>query len=58
MLSIRAHEESVLGLFLSEDGRLLFSSGGDSVVSVCTEDDACRFNDSRLTVPGLGNGFI
>ncbi|KAH8705048.1 WD repeat protein [Talaromyces proteolyticus] len=33
-LSIRAHEESVLGLFLSDDGSLLFSSGGDSVVNV------------------------
>jgi di- and tripeptidase len=32
--SFHAHEESVLGLYLSEDGDLLFSSGGDSVVNV------------------------
>ncbi|KKA17050.1 WD repeat protein [Rasamsonia emersonii CBS 393.64] len=34
VLSVRAHEESVLGLYLSDDGSLLFSSGGDSVVNV------------------------
>ncbi|KAL1960125.1 hypothetical protein VTO42DRAFT_297 [Malbranchea cinnamomea] len=34
VLSVKAHQESVLGLFLSEDGNLLFSSGGDSVVNV------------------------
>ncbi|OJJ50197.1 hypothetical protein ASPZODRAFT_58230 [Penicilliopsis zonata CBS 506.65] len=34
VLSIHAHQESVLGLYLSDDGRLLFSSGGDSVVNV------------------------
>ncbi|KAK2785088.1 hypothetical protein FQN53_007981 [Emmonsiellopsis sp. PD_33] len=34
VLSVRAHQESVLGLYLSEDGSLLFSSGGDSVVNV------------------------
>lgn len=34
VLSIRAHKESVLGLYLSEDNNLLFSSGGDSVVNV------------------------
>ncbi|KAI1907391.1 hypothetical protein LOZ39_005216 [Ophidiomyces ophidiicola] len=34
VLSVKAHEESVLGLYLSEDGALLFSSGGDSVVNV------------------------
>lgn len=33
-LSVHAHKESVLGLYLSEDGTLLFSSGGDSVVNV------------------------
>ncbi|KAJ5773341.1 Peptidase M20 [Penicillium paradoxum] len=32
--SVHAHKESVLGLYLSEDGDLLFSSGGDSVVNV------------------------
>ncbi|KAJ5695618.1 hypothetical protein N7536_006030 [Penicillium majusculum] len=32
--SVHAHKESVLGLHLSEDGNLLFSSGGDSVVNV------------------------
>jgi di- and tripeptidase len=34
VLSVHAHKESVLGLYLSEDGELLFSSGGDSVVNV------------------------
>ncbi|PWY78344.1 WD repeat protein [Aspergillus heteromorphus CBS 117.55] len=34
VLSVHAHQESVLDLFLSEDGELLFSSGGDSVVNV------------------------
>lgn len=34
VLSVHAHKESVLGLYLSEDGNLLFSSGGDSVVNV------------------------
>lgn len=34
ILSVHAHEESVLGLYLSEDGNYLFSSGGDSVVNV------------------------
>ncbi|KAJ5387645.1 hypothetical protein N7509_010186 [Penicillium cosmopolitanum] len=32
--SVHAHKESVLGLYLSEDGNLLFSSGGDSVINV------------------------
>lgn len=34
VLSVHAHKESVLGLYLSEDGELLFSSGGDSAVNV------------------------
>ncbi|KAI9926817.1 hypothetical protein ASPWEDRAFT_55083 [Aspergillus wentii DTO 134E9] len=34
LLSVHAHKESVLGLYLSDDGDLLFSSGGDSVVNV------------------------
>jgi len=34
VLSVHAHKESVLGLYLSEDGNLLFSSGGDSVINV------------------------
>ncbi|RHZ53461.1 hypothetical protein CDV55_103788 [Aspergillus turcosus] len=34
VLSVHAHQESVLGLYLSEDGDLLFSSGGDSVINV------------------------
>nr|AJD23181.1 peptidase family M20/M25/M40 protein [Onygena corvina] len=35
--SVPAHQESVLGLHLSQDGELLFSSGGDSTVNVwCT----------------------
>ncbi|CAI7615409.1 hypothetical protein N7533_005161 [Penicillium manginii] len=32
--SVHAHKESVLGLYLSDDGNLLFSSGGDSVINV------------------------
>ncbi|KAI2765277.1 hypothetical protein DTO012A8_9505 [Penicillium roqueforti] len=34
VVSVHAHKESVLGLYLSEDGNLLFSSGGDSVINV------------------------
>ncbi|KAJ5526293.1 hypothetical protein N7494_012943 [Penicillium frequentans] len=34
VLSVHAHKESVLGLYLSEDGNLLFSTGGDSVINV------------------------
>ncbi|OAS99444.1 peptidase family M20/M25/M40 protein [Blastomyces dermatitidis ER-3] len=34
ILSVKAHQESVLGLYLSDDASLLFSSGGDSVVNV------------------------
>ena len=34
VLSVHAHHESVLGLYLSEDSSLLFSSGGDSVVNL------------------------
>lgn len=34
VLSVHAHKESVLGLYLSDDGNLLFSSGGDSVINV------------------------
>lgn len=34
VLSVHAHKESVLSLDLSEDGDLLFSTGGDSVVNV------------------------
>ncbi|EED23096.1 WD repeat protein [Talaromyces stipitatus ATCC 10500] len=34
VLSVPAHGESVLSLFISPDGQLLFSSGGDSVVNV------------------------
>ncbi|RAK78832.1 glutamine amidotransferase subunit DUG2 [Aspergillus fijiensis CBS 313.89] len=34
VLSVHAHQESVLDLYLSEDGELLFSTGGDSVVNV------------------------
>ncbi|KAJ5902635.1 WD repeat protein [Penicillium taxi] len=34
VLSVHAHKESVLGLYLSDDGNLLFSSGGDSIVNV------------------------
>ena len=34
---IRAHRGSLLNLFLSDDGKLLFSSGGDALVNVwCT----------------------
>lgn len=41
VLSVKAHRESVLGLFLSQDGTLLFSSGGDSVVNVSKFRNAC-----------------
>ncbi|KAL5339464.1 hypothetical protein BJX70DRAFT_408034 [Aspergillus crustosus] len=34
VLSVRAHQESVLDLHLAEGGDLLFSTGGDSVVNV------------------------
>ncbi|KAF9888667.1 hypothetical protein FE257_008425 [Aspergillus nanangensis] len=34
VLSVHAHQESVLDLYLSEDGDLLFSSGGDSIINV------------------------
>ena len=34
VLSIHTHHESVLGLYLSDDGSLLFSSGSDSVVNL------------------------
>ncbi|KAJ5225700.1 hypothetical protein N7468_006925 [Penicillium chermesinum] len=34
VLSVHAHKESVLSLYLSEDLNLLFSSGGDSIVNV------------------------
>ncbi|KAJ5136693.1 Peptidase M20 [Penicillium atrosanguineum] len=34
VLSVHAHKESVLGLYLSDDGNLLFSSGGDSMINV------------------------
>ena len=34
ILAIHAHSESVLGLFLSRDVNLLFSSGADSIISV------------------------
>ncbi|KAK2734509.1 hypothetical protein FQN57_001673 [Myotisia sp. PD_48] len=35
---VKAHDESLLGLYLSDDKELLFSSGGDSIVNVwCTK---------------------
>ncbi|KAJ5595211.1 uncharacterized protein N7459_001419 [Penicillium hispanicum] len=34
VLSAHAHKESVLALYLSDDGNLLFSTGGDSVINV------------------------
>lgn len=34
VLLVHAHEESVLGLYASDDKALLFSCGGDSVVNV------------------------
>ncbi|KAI5306394.1 hypothetical protein KEM56_001095 [Ascosphaera pollenicola] len=42
VLSVQAHEESVLGLFLSEDRRLLISCGGDSIVNVWTTENFKR----------------
>ncbi|MCJ1477756.1 hypothetical protein MMC13_006429 [Lambiella insularis] len=38
LASIPAHRGAVLGLFVSQDGRLLFSSAGDAIVNVwCTQ---------------------
>ncbi|KAJ5634580.1 hypothetical protein N7528_002422 [Penicillium herquei] len=34
VLSVHAHKESVLGLYLSNDKSLLFSTGGDSMINV------------------------
>ena len=51
MLSVHAHKESVLGLDLSEDGDLLFSSGGDSVVNV-SSFSARRIN-ALIAIVGL-----
>ncbi|KAL4895019.1 hypothetical protein BDV59DRAFT_159128 [Aspergillus ambiguus] len=34
VLSVHAHQESVLDLYLSDDRDLLFSSGGDSIINV------------------------
>jgi len=33
--SIQAHQGSVLCLYLSGDGSVLFSSAGDAIVNVC-----------------------
>ena len=33
--TVPAHKGAVLGLFLSEDGKLLFSCAGDAIVNVC-----------------------
>ena len=51
VLSVHAHKESVLGLDLSEDGDLLFSSGGDSVVNVSSLS-ARRIN-ALIAIVGL-----
>ena len=34
LYSITAHRGAVLGLFVSQDGKLLFSSAGDAIVNV------------------------
>ncbi|KAI5294887.1 hypothetical protein KEM52_002946 [Ascosphaera acerosa] len=47
VLSVQAHEESVLGLYLSDDKRLLFSSGGDSTVNVWSSTGFTRLYSLR-----------
>lgn len=42
VLSVHAHKESVLGLYLSEDRNLLLSTGGDSVVNVGLAAKTCK----------------
>ena len=34
LLSVQAHQEGVVSLYISDDGQLLFSGGADSVVNV------------------------
>ena len=44
LLSLPAHEQGVLGLSVSSDGQLLFSSGVDSVLKVwSTSDFQCQY---------------
>ena len=44
LLSFPAHEHGVLGLYVSSDGQLLFSSGVDSVLKVwSTSDLECQY---------------
>ncbi|GAQ42177.1 WD repeat protein [Aspergillus niger] len=50
VLSVHAHQESVLDLFLSEDGELLFSSGGDSIVNVATSVWSTRTFDRLYSI--------
>jgi WD40 repeat protein len=34
LLSVQAHQEGVVSLYISDDGQLLFSGGADSVINV------------------------
>lgn len=45
-----AHQESVLGLHLSPDKELLFSSGGDSTVNVWTDEFLARSSADKSQV--------
>ncbi|KAL8636876.1 MAG: hypothetical protein Q9228_005786 [Teloschistes exilis] len=47
LASIKAHNRSVLSLFVSEEDGLLFSSARDAIVNVCQEGNA--INQSELT---------
>jgi WD40 repeat protein len=55
--SVHAHEESVLSLDLSDDGSLLFSSGGDSVVNV-SDMTTALFPCAALPLPPLLTVFL
>lgn len=48
LTDIVAHKGAVLGLFISAQGNLLFSSAGDAIVNVCT----ISLFGQHLTIPG------
>jgi di- and tripeptidase len=39
LLSVQAHQEGVVSLYISDDGQLLFSGGADSVINVRTGNE-------------------
>jgi di- and tripeptidase len=39
LLSVQAHQEGVVSLYISSDGQLLFSGGADSVVNVRAKNE-------------------